>query len=480
MIRIVLTVISILAINACTLFPPQERERSPVELPEEYSLYTEGKTPSNKWWESFGSQELNQLVNEALANNFDIQSAWQRLKQAESALDKTNANRWPTLNYDARAEKQWINARTSANSKRINTDVENWSAGLSAAYEVDLWGRLRAQRQAEEFAFQASREDFEAAKVTISATIIETWLNLLATRQQIAIVVDQIQTNTTLLELQEFRFVNGRVKALDVSQQRQALASVKSELPLLELAERQLLNSLAFLLGKTSLNGFSIAQAELPEVIYLPKTGLPADLIAARPDVRAAGLRLKSADWTVSASRADRLPDITLSARSAFSSGKLDLLFDNWVNTLAAGITGPIFDGGKRSAEVDRTRAIAEGRLTDYAKTVANAMKEVENSLAAETQQQKYILRLTEQKQATEMSLKNARLQYINGQSDYLSYLAAWTSNQNLARKLVSENANLIINRVALYRTLGGDWTGHLDDVPSSASQQKQDDKTGL
>lgn len=474
MVRIILTSLLILTVNACSLFPPEERGSSPIELPEKYSFYSEGETPLNNWWESFGSQELNQLVEKALSDNFDIRSAWQRLKQAEAALNKTNSNRWPTLNYDAGAEKQWIETQTTSDGDRINTDVENWSAGLSAAYEVDLWGRLKAQREAEESAFQASREDFDAAKVTIAATVIETWLDILATRKQIAIMEDQIQTNSTLLELQEFRFVNGKATALDVSQQRQALASARSELPLLLLSERQLLNSLVFLLGKTSLTGLDITEAELPEVIPLPKTDLPADLIASRPDVRAAGLRLKSADWTVSASRADRLPDITLSARSAFSSGKLDLLFNNWVNTLAAGITGPLFDGGKRSAEVDRTRAIAEERLTDYARTVATALKEVENSLTAETRQQQYITRLTEQKQAAQMTLKNARLQYINGQSDYLSYLAAWTSIQNLERKLVGENANLIKNRVALYRTLGGDWTRHLTATSPPAEQQSE------
>jgi len=478
MSRIIIILLSVVAVNACTLFPPQERGSMPVELPEDYSLYIEGAIPPDKWWESFGSLELNRMVETALSNNFDLRSAWQRMKQAEAALGKSHSNLWPTVNYDAGAEKQWIQTRTSKDGGRINTDTENWAAGLSAAYEVDLWGRLKAQRKAEGFAFQASREDLHTAKVTVTATIVETWLDILATRRQIAITEDQIRTNTTLLELQEFRFLNGKATALDVSQQRQALASARSELPLLELSERQLMNSLAFLLGQSSRTGIDINGYELPEIIPLPEAGLPADLIAARPDVRAAGLRLKSADWTVSASRADRLPDITLSARSAFSSGKLDLLFDNWVNTLAAGITGPLFDGGRRSYEVERTRAVAEERLTDYARTVANAIKEVENSLASETYQQTYIQRLSEQKDAAQMTLKNARTQYINGQSDYLSYLAAWTSIQNLERKLVAENAGLIKNRVTLYRTLGGNWIESPED-PVSPQVKKQNETPG-
>ena len=135
----------------------------------------------------------------------------------------------------------------------------------------------------------------------------------------------------------------------------------------------------------------AVSQKTLPELIPLPATGLPADLLAARPDVRAAGLRLKEADWQVSAARADRLPAVTLSAAAEFSSDALNLLFSNWVATLAASLAGPLFDGGYRSAEVDRTRAVAEEYLTAYARTVAEAIREVEDSLVTETRQNEYI-----------------------------------------------------------------------------------------
>ncbi len=161
----------------------------------------------------------------------------------------------------------------------------------------------------------------------------------------------------------------------------------------------------------------------------------------------------------MSAARADRLPSLTLSAEALLSSGSLDLLFSNWVTTLAASVTGPLFDAGSRAAEVDRARAAVDQHLTAYAKTVAEAVREVEDSLITEKRQTEYIILLKEQLEASRMTVNDAHLQYMNGQDNYLDYLSAWTSVQSLERQLVDEQATLIKNRVTLYRTLGGDWT---------------------
>jgi outer membrane protein TolC len=262
-----------------------------------------------------------------------------------------------------------------------------------------------------------------------------------------------------MLKLQELRFLNGQADTLAVSQQREALAQARAVLPTLQQAEEQQRNALAVLLGRAGAGSLSISQATLPKLIPLPKAGLPADLLATRPDVRAAGLRLKAVDWQVSAARADRLPSLTLSAEAAVSSSSLDLLFSNWVATLAAAVTGPLFDGERREAEVDRARAEADQILTAYARTVAQAVQEVEDSLISEKRQGEYLLLLTEQLEASRLTVKTARIQYMNGQDNYLSYLTAWTSAQSLERQLVEEQATQIKNRITLYRTLGGDWT---------------------
>ena len=458
MIRLFTIMMTALTVAGCTLFQPQVRPDAPIDLPDRYSLYTADEPGPDRWWETFGSDELNRLVEDALAGNFDVRSAWARLKQADAVARQADADLKPDVEYSAAAEKSWRQTKTDGSGTE-RTDDETFSAGLTAAYELDLWGRLAALSQSETLELKASREDLEAAAVTVAAEVVTTWIDILSLRRQIDILNEQIGLNRRMLKLQVLRFANGQSDALEVAQQKEVLAEAKANLPPLQLNEQIQRNALAVLLGLAGSGELAVDQSTLPELIALPAAGVPADILAARPDVRAAGLRLKSADWQVSAARADRLPALTLSADAVFSNDSLDLLFSNWVAALAASITGPIFDGGYRAAEVDKTRAEADEALASYAQTVAEAVQEVEDSLATETRQAEYITLLEEELAASRASMKASRLQYLNGQANYLDYLSAWSNVQSLERQLVDEKATQIKNRVTLYRTLGGDWT---------------------
>ena len=460
----------------CATFEPQERKKPPLEMPHSYELYHVGEPGIGPWWTVFDSAELNAFITEALSQNFDIQSVYARLRQAQAVAQQVGAQKLPNLNYELEGGKSRTQTKATEYAPTLIAEQETWRAGLAASYEIDLWGRVRAEQRAEIVQAEAVREDLDAAAVSVAGEVILTWLDIIAERRKMVILNEQIRTNETLLELQELRFANGIASGLDVSQQKQALAAAKSEMPLLELSERILLSQLTLLLGRASSQDLQIQQDTLPGLIDMPSTGLPADLLASRPDVRAAGLRLRSADWEVSAARANRLPSLSLSASAAFSSGNVDLLFDNWVTSLSASLTGPLFDAGRRKAEVARTRAVAEERLADYAKTVAQAIKEVEDYLVAERYQQDYLILLTEQLNAARLTLKNASLQYQNGQSDYLSYLSAWNTIQSIERQMVAEEATLIKNRVGLYRAVGGSWVRNLipEDSPASKTARRK------
>lgn len=459
MYRWISIVLMVALTSGCAAFTPVERPDAPLEIPLQYSLYGAETPGPDNWWKSFDSAELNRLVETALGANYDIQIAAAQLRQADAVARQAGAGLWPAVDAEAGAGVTRQQSKTAAGAPAANAESQTWTAGLAASYEVDLWGRLRAGRTAEILNAQASEADLATARMTVAASVVETWVDLLSVRKQERILEKQIHTNQTLLELEKLRFANGQATALDVSQQREALAAAKAQMPSLRISEQQLLSSLAILLGKATQPDLEGESADLPTLLPLPSVGIPADLLAARPDVRAAGLRLKSADWSVAAARADRLPNITLSASAAFSSGSLDLLFDNWLLNLAGSVTGPVFDAGSRKAEVERARAEADEYLATYAQTVASAVHEVEDNLVSEKQQGLYIALLGEQLDAARTTLKDARLQYINGQGDYLSYLTAWSSVQDLERQLIAEQANQIKYRVALYRALGGAWT---------------------
>lgn len=456
-------------------FTPEPRPAAPVELPGQYQALYTGEDPGpGEWWQALGSDELNALVDRALAGNFDIRTALSRVRQARASARKTGADLSPTLDAGGGADKSRQQTKTDGDG-RNSTWSKSVSAGLSAGYELDLWGRLGALHTSDLLEYEATREDLEAAAVTVAADVADAWVTLLSLGRQIRILEKQIRMNRQMLKLQELRFLNGQADTLAVSQQREALAQARAILPTLQQSREQQKNALAVLLGRAGGGSLTLSDTGLPQLPPLPRAGLPADLLASRPDVRAAGLRLKAADWQVSAARADRLPSLTLSAEAAFSSSSLDLVFSNWVTTLAASLSAPLMDGGRKLAEVDRARAEADQYLTAYARTVAGAIREVEDALVAENRQGQYIRLLMEQLEASRLTVKDARIQYMNGQDNYLAYLTAWTSVQSLERQMVDEQAEQIRNRIALYRTLGGDWTRRLIPRPENSGTEVSD-----
>ncbi|RKX35264.1 MAG: RND transporter, partial [Verrucomicrobia bacterium] len=404
--------------------------------------------------------ELNALVDETLTNSPTLQQAWARLAQAEAIAVQAGAARYPSLGYNAKAE----GTRNSA----TDTTVENYSVGLAAAYEVDLWGRIKSQTEAAALDRDASRELLNTAAITLSSQVALRWTGIVAQRLQTELIHRQLKSNQTSLELIELRFRKSLSTALDVYQQRQVVAGTESRIPLAELREELLLNEMTALLGRADFQSLEIPDEQLPRLGTLPNIGIPSDILANRPDVRQAGLRLQSADWTVSAARADRLPAIRLTASGGYANAEISDIFDDWMANLAASLTGPIFDGGRRKAEVERARAVADERLAAYRETVINAIKEVEDALVSEQKQRDYIAALDTRLEAATRSYEEAVNRYRNGLVEYTTVLVQLAPLQALERDRVEAQFNLIRYRIDLYRALGGSWTNELGEPQRS------------
>lgn len=256
------------------------------------------------------------------------------------------------------------------------------------------------------------------------------------------------------------------------------MENVRAKIPLVEADTQLLMHDLAVLLGRPPRANLDLRQETLPVIGKIPAVGLPVDLLANRPDVRAAGMRLHAAQWQVSAARANRLPAIRLTAGALYGRSDFDLLFDTWALNLAANLTAPLLDGGRRAAEVDRRRAKADENLWAYRRTVLTAVKEVEDALVSETQQRKHIQGLVAVKSAAQKGLEEAIERYRNGLSDYLPVLTQLLTVQDLERNLIDQQERLILYRVGLYRALGGNWLN--DHTPANRSTSwKQKDPNG-
>ena len=350
--------LSLAALPSCTY--RSAAVQPPVAVPGQFSSEGEAVLP-DRWWTAFSDEDLDSLVDRALRYNFSLRVAWDRLDQAMAVAARSGASLKPSLEGSAGA------SRTVARSPVTGRDyTTSYSLGLLAAYEVDLWGRVRAGRDAALLDALATNEDLHAAAMTLSAEVTGTWYTLVEQRGHLRLLDEQIETNEKYLDIVTLKFRRGQVSATDVLQQRQLVESARGERILVESRAEVLEHQLAVLLGQAPGSVLITVRGELPELPPLPHAGVPAQWIRRRPDVRAAELRVQAADRRVAAAVADRFPRLSLSVRAETSAERIHDLFDNWLAGLAANVVAPLFDGGLRRAEIERTRAAVSEQLDSY------------------------------------------------------------------------------------------------------------------
>jgi outer membrane protein TolC len=305
---------------------------------------------------------------------------------------------------------------------------------------------------------EATRQDLHAAAITLAADVTRTWLRRIEQRRQLALLDEQIATNEKVLEVITLRFRRGQVPATDVLQQRELVEQRRGERTLVRGRIAVLDHQLAVLVGAAPGTLEAEAPAPLPARPPLPQAGVPAELVRRRPDVRAAELRVQAEDQRVWAALTDQFPRVALSATASTTAAEARDLFDNWLASIAANLTAPLFDAGLRRAEVERTKAVLRERLHAYGQAVLVSLGEVEDALAQEAQQAAYVGSLRAQLDLSRRSAEQTREQYIKGTADFTRYLTTRLSYQGLQRTLLQARRDLLLLRVDLYRALAGGW----------------------
>ena len=458
---------------SCAPFALPDRSTDTTVLPPSYSIQVSESAPSQRWWTTFHDQQLNDLVEEALTGNQTILSYWARLAQAQAQARKVGSERYPDLTGDADASYSKI--RNDEGNGARTFELEHYSIGVFASYEVDLWGRVRSSVNSADLTALASREDLNAAAVTIAAEVTQRWIDIIAQQRQFSLLKEQLKANSTYLELIELRFRKSLASALDVMQQRQLVERVKAQIPLVELQEQILRNELAVLIGRLPLDAPVVNGKDMPVLDGLPAAGIPAQLLENRPDVRAAYYRLESADQQLVVARADRLPALRLTGSAAYNSEEMEKIFDNWLLNIAAGLTAPLLDGGRRKADVDIALFTVDEKLADYRQTVLKAVREVEDALIREVKIHEHIERTQQQLKAARSALEEAGSRYLNGLNDYLPVLTQLISVQNLELDLVDRQKDILTARISLYRAIGGTWSSSLDPPDDTFVQHERD-----
>ncbi|WP_217189904.1 TolC family protein [Echinicola vietnamensis] len=423
---------------------------------------------SARWWEAFDDPELNRLMDSSFSNNLDLISIWYQLQEARSIRKIQSSLLLPDIEGSARTA-----------ISRPQPDFaggENTQIGVSANYEVDLWGRIRAGVQAEDFRLQASYFDYQTAAMTLSSQIATTWFQLITAKKQLNLAKEQIAINEKIIKLIKVRFGAGQVKGVDILRQQQLVEEAKNQQLLYETDLEVLKNQLAVLTGVAPQNFTISAKDSLPPLPPHPQTGLPLELVRRRPDLQRAYHQLMAADRDMAVAVRNKFPRLSFNLSGQTRSNTYPELFNDWAYTLGANLVAPLLYWGRLRAEVDRTEAIKNQQLHNYGQSVLIAFQEVENALIREKKQaerlkviDKRITMASNVQKQLQIEYINGLTEYINGLTEYLDILVSLDEQQQLEREKIQLKQQVFESRIALYRALAGNFDLEFqDDQPDN------------
>ncbi|NOY38771.1 MAG: efflux transporter outer membrane subunit [Nitrospirae bacterium] len=452
-IKTPLFVFIIMLSAGCAVHSPQSVS-PPLPVPASFS--EQNSLPVERWWEAFGDADLNLLMEEAFSGNPDLMQAYERFEQSRAIYRSTTAARRPSIDLQG----QW--SREDTPSFFGNNTGNSYILSLAAGFELDLWQKLKSRSMAAGLDMEALREEIKTLYISLSARIADLYYLAAEQRAQLKLTEQTINSYTDILSLVEGRYRQGLVPALDVYQARQNLFRVRARRAVLESSLRVTEHALSVALGHYPDNKTTGGLIELPETPAAFPSGLPSELLSRRPDVRAAFLRLKASDARVAVAVAERFPSFNLlgsygTSSFVFSTG--DIVGSFW--KVLVNLSQPLLDGGRRSAEVDRSRAVFRENLAHYHKAVLKAFQEVEDALVRNRTSEERITQLQEQAEAAGSALRLSQERYMQGLSGYLPVLIAQTLYFDTQSQLLTARRQLISDRVTLARALGGEWMEH-------------------
>jgi multidrug efflux system outer membrane protein len=417
---------------------------------------TEAGWPDPAWWNGFGSPELVRLIASAETNNRDLAAAGHRIAQARANLQVAGSALLPSIDANGGASRSGAEGRRPSNA---------FQAGVGASYEIDVWGRNRAARDAASAGLASSGYARETARITVVADTATAYFQVLSLSDRLAIAQRQLDNAREFMRLLDVQYRAGAVSQLEVERQRNLIATLEAGIPPILQAREQTLDALAVLLGvppqEVRVAGGSLSALTLPALA----PGLPSSLLVRRPDIRRAESDLVAANASLEAARAAMLPRIDLSARSVIEAATVGALTggSSLIWSLASGITAPIFDGGRLAGQRDGTEARRNELIEQYRQAILLGLRDVEDALAA-------LNHLSSQQDAQERALAHAREAYRIAELRWRAGAQDFTTVLDAQRSLISAEASVDPIRAArfnatvdLFRALGGDWSGEPD-----------------
>jgi multidrug efflux system outer membrane protein len=455
-----------LALAGCASQLPQV---GPDALPEVPASFKEGDgrwtiappaevQPRGEWWKAFSDPVLDGLIERANRSNASIRVAAARLTQARAIVRAVDADRYPQIGVGANAVRErGVAGGNFGPAQTLNL----FSVGADFSYELDVFGRLAQATEAAALDARAREGLFLSARLLVQAQVAQTYLGLRALDSEIAIVRSTVTAYQATLDLTERRWRAGDVAELDVARATAEVAETESEAIALERRRAELEHALAVLVGEPA-SQFDVPNGLWDTALPVIPSGVPATVLARRPDVAAAQNELLAAQQRVGVAQAAWFPNVALTASGGVASSQLSDLF-RWSarSWLLGGLLAlPIFDGGRRDAGIASANAEFDASVAHYREQILVAFKDVEDQLSA-------LRLLAQQAEAQKRAVDAARrattlseVRYRNGYVSQLDLLDAQRSELRNRRQALQVRSAQYQATVGLVRALGGGWDG--------------------
>jgi outer membrane protein, multidrug efflux system len=455
-----------LGLSAAGCVLTQDLPDPALEVPSQYKYAGKPVAPPPlDWWRSFRSAELTQLMEEAQTVNLDIAAAVARIFEADAQARQAGAALLPSLSGSGSETYSRTSGSSASGLTNGGREVVNYSASLSASYQLDFWGQNRDALQAAEETATANRFDRDVVALTTLSSVANAYFQVLASQDRLRTAQQNIASAQRILDAIKERRKAGTGSDLDVAQQESVLGNQKALVPPLRQTLDQNVNALAVLVSRpperVRVIGGSMNNIAIPRVT----PGLPSELLTQRPDIRRQEAQLASATANIGNARAQFFPSIQLTGNGGYQSSALVSLFQPHAAffQLVGSATQPIFDGGKILGNFEFAKARQDELLQAYRKTIVQAFTDVDNALYSIKQT---TIRLQLQRDVVASSRRAfdlAEQQLRAGTADIVTVLNVQQTLFQAEDALWQAQLARLLAIVSLYQALGGGWEPRME-----------------
>ncbi len=410
------------------------------------------------WWREFGDPTLTELVELALKDNPDLHQAQARIREARARRNLANAGLSPSVDLSGSGTR-------SKGSKETGQGTTNdmYQTGFDASWEIDVFGGLRRGIEAAQADLETSQANFHDTQVTLISEVALNYVDLRSAQNRILIAQDNLASQTETLSITQWKQSSGLTDMLDVEQARTNSEQTHAAIPSLQISQAEAEHRLAVLAGLPpgTLHEKLLAVAPIPAVPTQVLTGIPADIIRRRPDIRAAERTLAAETARIGQQTSDLYPKFTLSGSWSLQSLLLGSLIGApaIAHSLGSSFTTPFFDAGRIRQQIEIQSAVQEEAMDNYESTILTAMEDVENALVSLSKNLEREKTLTTAAEAARNAAGLARNKYVGGTENFQPVLDTEKTLFTVEESLATTQANCSTSLIQLYKALGGGWT---------------------